>query len=394
MSKLSKSCFFGLLFFAAYNTNAQQPVTGAFKKHVLTTDFISEGVAVGDVNRDRKTDVIAGAYWFEAPNWTRHEIAPGKVYNGAKEYSNSFLNFTMDVNQDGWIDLIWIDFPGKTAHWYENPKKKKGHWAKHMIGDSVSVGNESPAFIDIDGDGRRDLVCADSKAKHIVWLRAPSNKKSLTWQRYSISATNSPGTNIFSHGLGVGDINKDGRQDVMIKEGWWEGPTDPRQSDWTFHPANFGEDCSQMHVIDVNADGKNDVVSSAAHKLGTWWYEQSVNADGKMEWKRHVISETITQTHASILSDLDKDGYPDLITGKRFFAHNNTNNDPGTFDPPLLVWYKFSPGKEPYWAQQVIDNDSGVGLNVVAEDITKDKMIDIIISNKKGVFVFENLMRK
>jgi hypothetical protein len=394
MSKLSKSCFLGLMFVTGYAGYAQQPVTTAFKKHVLTTDFISEGVAVGDVNRDKKIDVIAGAYWFEAPNWTRHEIAPGKVYNGATEYSNSFLNFTMDVNHDGWIDLIWIDFPGKSAHWYENPKKKKGHWAKHMIGDSVSVGNESPAFIDIDGDGRKDLVCADSKMKQIVWMRAPSNKKALTWQRYSISDVNSPGTNIFSHGLGVGDINKDGRPDVMIKEGWWEGPADPRQSNWTFHPANLGEDCSQMHVLDVNADGKNDVVSSAAHKLGTWWYEQSLTADGKSEWKRHVISETITQTHASILSDLDKDGYPDLITGKRFFAHNNTNNDPGTFDPPLLVWYKFSAGKEPYWTQQVIDNDSGVGLNIVAEDITKDKMTDIIIANKKGVFVFENLMRK
>ena len=365
-----------------------------FRKHTLTTDFISEGVAVGDVNHDKKMDIIAGAYWFEAPNWKRHELAPGKVFNGGKEYSNSFLNFSMDVNQDGWIDVIRIDFPGKAAHWYENPKNKTGHWREHVIADSVSVGNESPALADVDNDGRPDLICADSKAKQMVWLKAPKKKGSTAWQRFAISKTGAPGTNIFSHGIGYGDVNKDGRADVIIKEGWWEAPRNREQPDWTFHPAALGDDCSQMHVLDVNADGRNDVVSCAAHRRGIWWHEQQMSADGNATWKTHLIIDSITQTHASTFADLDKDGNPDLITGKRFFAHNDTNNDPGTYDPPYILWFRFTPGKAPSWTPAIIDNNSGVGLNIVTQDMNKDKTIDIVISNKKGVYYFENLMKK
>jgi hypothetical protein len=382
----------GSIMISALNLEAQEH--SGFRKHTLTTDFISEGVAVGDVNRDKKMDVIAGAYWFEAPGWKRHELAPGKVFDGAKEYSNSFLNFSMDVNQDGWIDLIWIDFPGKAAHWYENPKNKPGHWRKHVIADSVSVGNESPAFVDVNNDGRPDIICADSKAKQMVWLKAPKKKGNTTWQRFAISKTDAPGTNIFSHGIGYGDVNKDGRADVVIREGWWEAPRNREQPDWTFHPAALGEDCSQMHVLDVNADGTNDVVSCAAHRRGIWWHEQQVNADGNATWKTHLIIDSITQTHSSTFADLDKDGNPDLITGKRFFAHNDTNNDPGTYDPPYILWFRFTPGKAPYWTPNIIDNNSGVGLNIVARDMNKDKTIDIVISNKKGVYYFENVKKK
>lgn len=356
-----------------------------FKKHTLSSEFISEGVAAGDVNKDGKTDIMAGAYWFEAPDWTPHELAKPETFHYDKGYSNSFLNFTLDVNHDGWVDLIRVDFPGKAAVWHENPRNEAGHWKVHTI--YGSVGNESPAFVDMDGDGRPDLLCADSEAKQMIWLRAPDGKGAPGWERFPISAREAPGTEIFSHGLGLGDVNGDGRPDVVIKEGWWEAPADPRQPGWTFHPADLGKDCAQMYVLDVNEDGYADVLSSSAHRYGIWWHEQDRDEQDRMTWKEHEISKAFSQTHALDLADINGDGHPDLVTGMRYFAH--LGKDPGELNPPLLCWLEFKPGKKPAWVTHQIDDDSGVGLNIVTEDMNGNGLTDIVIANKKGVFFFE-----
>ncbi|CCH54060.1 FG-GAP repeat protein [Fibrisoma limi BUZ 3] len=365
--------------------------TADFKKTKLTGDFLSEGVAVADLNKDGRLDIVAGYYWFEAPNWTRHEMAPSRTFDPRKEYSNSFLNLGMDVNQDGWDDVVIIDYPGKPGFWFENPKgKSSGEWTKHILADSVGIANESPNFVDIDGDGRLDILCADKARKQIVWLKSPSKPGQTEWKRFALSKENVPGTEMFSHGIGYGDVNKDGFNDVVIREGWFKGTADKTGGNWAFHPANLGEPCSHMQVLDVNGDGKNDVVSASAHALGVWWHEQVADEQGNINFRTHQMSNTTAQTHATIMVDLNGDGRKDMITGKRFLAHNG--HDPGDSDPPILMWFEFTPGKAPYYKEHVIDNDSGVGLNIVAQDMNRDGKTDIVVANKNGVYLFENRM--
>ena len=385
-SVLMVLCLSGLGENAPAQSGRKATELPTFRKHVLLDGFVAEGVATGDVNGDGKTDVMAGPYWFEGPDWKKkHEIFSPQLFATVK-YSDSFVSQGMDVNLDGWVDLVRIGFPGQAAVWHENPKNADGNWKTHLI--HPTVGNESAGFADVDGDGRLDLIGSSSDVGQMTWFRAPTTPGATEWQRFPISGEKAPGTAKFAHGLGLGDLNGDGRADLLTKTGWWEAPPDRKTPNWVFHEADLGEDCAQMYAYDVDGDGDNDVVASSAHRYGIWWHEQAKDAQGNTHWNHYSIHQKFSQTHGLLLLDMNGDGPPDLVTGKRYFAHNG-KTDPGELEPPVLYWFEFKPGKSPVWIPHQVDDDSGVGVQVVAEDVTKDGSMDIVVANKKGVFVFE-----
>lgn len=364
----------------------------SFSKIVIDREFRSEGVAVADINRDGRLDVMAGNLWYEAPAWTPHEIQPVRKFDAANAWSNSFVNFTDDINGDGWPDQIRIDMPGThRVVWHENPKSIDKHWPEHTLFRNAC--NESPAFVSLNGkDTSRELIFSFDDSQ-MAWYEPAGDptrefKSHLISEKIAKDRAKDHGVYRYSHGLGVGDIDGDGRKDVIIRTGYWRQPADPRSGPWVFVQADLGEDCAQMHVYDVDADGLPDVLSSSAHGVGIWWHKQTKTTDGQKKFIKYLIDDSFSQSHSLELADINRDGLPDLVTGKRFWAHGPKGDiEPNA--PAVLVWFEMKRGKDGVrWIKHVIDEDSGVGTQFAIADLNRDRKPDIVTSNKKGVHLF------
>src|SRR5262245_47516114 len=380
---------------------APSPSQITWKKTILDRKFRSEGVAVADVNQDGKIDVLNGEYWYEAPDWTPHELQPPADFkDGLGNYSRVFFCWAEDLNNDGYPDLIVIDFPGAPCYWMENPQGKDGHWRKHQIWHSAC--NETPLYQDLLGNGKRVLVMAfqpkaakaNANEGQMAYFTPHPSDPYAVWEMHPISLPSEPnkpvpGTFMFSHGLGIGDVNGDKRPDVICTGGWWEQPEAPDgKTPWKFTAANLGEACADMFVYDVDGDGRNDILSTSAHKFGIWWHRQGQDKEKNTVWSTQTLfGMLVSESHAAHFVDIDGDGQKDLVTGKRWWSHGR--NEPGSGWAAPVVWFKATKNADKFTSffPYLIDDDSGVGTQFAVADINGDGLPDIISSNKKGVRV-------
>lgn len=367
-----------------------------FRKQTLTDQYFCDGIATGDINRDGQADIVAGPFWYEGPAFTnQHEFFPAVVFPTEPSPTDSMFSFVHDFNADGWPDILVL---GRVhlhqAFWYENPQGKPGHWQKHFVFERIK--GESPPFQDVDGDGNPELVAHDGVRWGLIqpdW-KNPAN----AWRFKPITAAGK--FEQFYHGTGIGDVNGDGRPDLILDEGWYEQPTD-RRAEWTKHEFKFGaKGGAQMFALDVDGDGDNDIISAIdAHGWGLAWFEQ-VKEGGNITFKQHVFMGTreeeakygvaFSQPHALDMADLDGDGLPDLVVGKRMWAHG-PKGDIEPMAEPVLYWFRLvREGGTAHFEPHLIDRASGVGVQVTAADVNSDGRRDVLTVSKLGAFVFIN----
>ena len=380
------SCLF-LLFCPALPLLAESPGI-TFRAKLLTLDA-NEGIAAGDIDGDGRTDVVAGRNWFRAGDWAPRPLRNIDDWNGYVESNGDYL---FDVNQDGRLDVIAGSFLPTEIHWYENPGSESlrlgKRWPEHLLVDTGNTCNEGQMMHDIDGDGRPEWLVNSWKkdVPTVIWrlvdrAEPDENGALIELKPHQLGAKGN------GHGLAVGDISGDGRDDLLVGQGWYEQPeSDPWEQPWTVH-ADWDLHASlPMIVADLDHDGDGDLIHGRGHDYGLyWWQNDGADESGKIRWTEHEIDHSFSQPHSLAWADLDGDGQEELITGKRYYAHNG--KDPGGSEMPCMYYYKWNPKSLEFTRVTIDEGHVGCGLQIVTADLNEDDRLDIAVAGKSGTYL-------
>ncbi|RLS78872.1 MAG: VCBS repeat-containing protein, partial [Planctomycetota bacterium] len=261
---------------------------------------------------------------------------------------------------------------------------------------------ETGELVDINGDGKLDFL--PNTGNVVVWYELTAQKPTVTWKKHDLGSEGA------GHGVGVGDVNADGKIDLITPKGWYEQPL-KGEGKWVFHAEfELGAAGVFIHGRDVDGDRLTDIVWGMGHGFGLHWLKQSQGSDGQRVWTKHNIDETFSQVHTLVFAKLDRQGEPALITGKRVYAHET---EPGATDASVVFYYQFD-RKMGVWNKHTIFHGdpapnapqeakdrwalkdfprgtAGTGLQMSAVDMDGDGDIDLVCPGKSGLYWFENL---
>lgn len=260
-----------LCCFTAAALPAAEPT--AWVKHVVHSGEHCNTAVAGDFTGDGRPDIIS-----QSGPACRLFTAPDWRETVIHEHPGHGCIHaeSMDVDQDGDLDFIGAGYSPGLIFWLENPGATGGVWTWHLIDDQVN-GIHGLLVGDVNNDGRPDLLANSAQptgpfAESVVWYAVPSRTPGAPWRRTVLAQGDAPG---LTHYLGLGDLNGDGRPDVTTAAKG--GPTAPPGSgDWF-----------------------------------AWW--EAPEDPFQSGWKKHLIADQQIAATNIIPADVDGDGRNDVV---------------------------------------------------------------------------------